>query len=1107
FDESKENFDSYLEQFEHWLAVKEILDEKRRDVFLPVLEPTVYGLLKSLTAPDMSYTQLIETLSRHYKPKPIPIAEWFWFYCRNQEQGETIANYILALKHLASTCEFGFVCGLRGESYHKQLLLETELTFKSACDIALALELAHKDTKELAGHTESPRQWNELQSMPQQPQGQKKPQPQASSTKPKTPCYWCGGSHQQGTCRFRHERCHGCGKTGHLKRVCQMAARMAQTQYITDTGPETRKEEEPLELFTVYIAQETGEGICLQIGLGDQIVSMQLDTGVSVLLVPEHIYKKCLGNCPLQPSWIQLTSYTGEVQAPVTYEGGSWTLPLMVVQGKRPALLGRNWLEKIRLNWNQVFTLSSKSGASSDGLQKVLEKHAPLFQEGYGTITDFKVKIWVKEGATPIFHKSQPVLYALREAIEKELDRLERHSIISLIEQSEWAAPIVVVPKKDKSVRLCGNYKVTMNHCMEPEPYPLSYLFATLASGKYFSKLDLYFANQQLELVPESEPFLTINTHKGLYRYQRLAYRVSTVPAIFQHTMDQILQGLNQVVWFLDDSLVTASTAEEHLAILDQVLARLQQYGVQVNRAKCQFLHEIDSQRLCPTEDKVAVIVNMPAPTNVTELRSFLGLLNYYGRLLANLSTLLQPHHELLQKDAKWNWSLQLACDASPYGMGAVISYVLHSGEEHPIAFNQGPYLQIEREALSIIFGVKKFHKYLYRWKFTLPYDYDIEYRRSHDHANADALSSVEEDDLAVFQISRIEALLVDCQNIAEGTRRDPVLSKVLTFILNGWPNFTKDPTLRPFFDKKDQLSTDQGSILWGTRVVIPPKYYLYDCHLRISQMKALAHWPGLDQDIQNLVSQCAPCTLVWNQPAAMPLHPWSWATTPWEHIHIDYAKVDKQHFLVVIDVHSKWIEVFPTQVTTTEKTMSLLRHLFASYDLPRDLVSDNGPQFSSQEFKLFLKQDGVRYILSPPYYLASNGAAERAVQTFKKAWIKQSLHSVSANLRLAHFLFTYHNTPHMVTECTPAELFLKQQPCTCLSLLKPDISRTMEKHQLQQLKGRTAFPKQERVMVHDFCHPKHLWIPGVVLETQGPLTYRVHVGDRVVHVQVDHLL
>uniref|UniRef100_H3AC64 ribonuclease H n=1 Tax=Latimeria chalumnae TaxID=7897 RepID=H3AC64_LATCH len=149
--------------------------------------------------------------------------------------------------------------------------------------------------------------------------------------------------------------------------------------------------------------------------------------------------------------------------------------------------------------------------------------------------------------------------------------RLERHGIISPIEQSEWAAPIVVVPKKDKSVRLCGDYKVIVDHCVEPEPYPLPNaedLFATLAGGKCFSKLDLSFAYQQLELEPESEPFLTINTHKGLYRYHWLAYGVSTAPAIFQHTMDK-------VVCLLDNILVTVSTVEEHLAILDQVLSSL----------------------------------------------------------------------------------------------------------------------------------------------------------------------------------------------------------------------------------------------------------------------------------------------------------------------------------------------------------------------------------------------------------------------------------------------------------------------------------------------------------------------------------------------------
>uniref|UniRef100_H3AL02 Retrotransposon gag domain-containing protein n=1 Tax=Latimeria chalumnae TaxID=7897 RepID=H3AL02_LATCH len=158
FDESKEDLHSYLEQFEWWLAAK-----KRVDVFLAVLGPTVYGLLKSLIALvkllDISYTQLTKTFSRHYKPKPILIAEHFHFYHWSQEEGETLANYVTALRHQVNTCEFGqfldgtlqdqFVCSLSGENYHKWLLFEKDLTFKSACDIALALLLVQKDTREL----------------------------------------------------------------------------------------------------------------------------------------------------------------------------------------------------------------------------------------------------------------------------------------------------------------------------------------------------------------------------------------------------------------------------------------------------------------------------------------------------------------------------------------------------------------------------------------------------------------------------------------------------------------------------------------------------------------------------------------------------------------------------------------------------------------------------------------------------------------------------------------------------------------------------------------------------------------------------------------------
>ncbi|CDQ99778.1 unnamed protein product [Oncorhynchus mykiss] len=122
--------------------------------------------------------------------------------------------------------------------------------------------------------------------------------------------------------------------------------------------------------------------------------------------------------------------------------------------------------------------------------------------------------------------------------------------------------------------------------------------------------------------------------------------------------------------------------------------------------------------------------------------------------------------------------------------------------------------------------------------------------------------------------------------------------------------------------------------------------------------MKALTisylWWPGLDQDIQQHVGHCSPCEAVRNKPDAAPLHPWSWAATPWERIHVDYAKIDKQHFLVVVDVHSKWIE-----------TINLLRHLFASFGLFKELVSDNGPPFTSNDFEMFLKNNGVRHILS----------------------------------------------------------------------------------------------------------------------------------------------
>lgn len=230
----------------------------------------------------------------------------------------------------------------------------------------------------------------------------------------------------------------------------------------------------------------------------------------------------------------------------------------------------------------------------------------------------------------------------------------------------------MVVPKSDKSICICSDYKVTINQNLEEETYPLPNtedLFAKLAGGTLFSKLDLAHAYQQLKLDPHSEKYLTINTHQGLYRYHRLSYGVASAPSIFQAVMDQILQGLDQVTCFLDDILITASSKDEHIKRLDEVLSRLERYGIRVKLSKCRFMqssleylgHCIDKEGLHPTEEKVAEIVNAPKPNNMTELRSFLGLLHYHGNGQLLVRTLLRELNSFCS--VIHYWCIMMAAD------------------------------------------------------------------------------------------------------------------------------------------------------------------------------------------------------------------------------------------------------------------------------------------------------------------------------------------------------------------------------------------------------------------------------------------------------------
>ena len=153
-----------------------------------------------------------------------------------------------------------------------------------------------------------------------------------------------------------------------------------------------------------------------------------------------------------------------------------------------------------------------------------------------------------------------------------------------------------------------------------------------------------------------------------------------------------------------------------------------------------------------------------------------------------------------------------------------------------------------------------------------------------------------------------------------------------------------------------------------------------------------------MDQKIKTEVRACNDCQANVKTPPAASTNPWNWPSQPWKRIHKDHFEFEKNLYLIVIDSHSKWIEVIPTRLMTASKTIEILRNLFSSYGLPEVLVSDNGPGFVSKEFQRFTEANGIRHIVSPPYHPASNGAAERAVQVVKQALRKQVLDTESAS-------------------------------------------------------------------------------------------------------------
>ena len=244
--------------------------------------------------------------------------------------------------------------------------------------------------------------------------------------------------------------------------------------------------------------------------------------------------------------------------------------------------------------------------------------------------------------------------------------------ILEAVQFSEWATPIVPVVKRDGSIKICGDYKLTVNQIAQVDTYPLPLvqdILASFANGKAFTKLDLAHAYQQLSLDNDSRPYTTINTHRGLFRYTCLPFGVAAAPAIFQRTMESLLEDLPHVCIYLDDILVTGESETAHLQNLAAVLEQLESAGVHLKREKCFFMiseaeylgHSISAKGIQPVSVKVRVIKDAPRPRDISQLRSFLGLRIIMGNFFQiwqhyfDLSTICsnQPKHGAVENPRK----------------------------------------------------------------------------------------------------------------------------------------------------------------------------------------------------------------------------------------------------------------------------------------------------------------------------------------------------------------------------------------------------------------------------------------------------------------------
>ncbi|XP_055714375.1 uncharacterized protein K02A2.6-like [Phlebotomus papatasi] len=995
---------------------------------------------------------------------------------------------------------------------------------------------------------------------------------------PRTPCWFCGNMHFSRDCTFKQHKCKACGIFGHKDGYCQSASR-AKKKHVSRSN---------VIRIVNCTTHETRRFI--DVSINSQPVALQYDSASDLTIVSKQLWRQ-IGSPALLPSEIKVKD--AQFNSMKILE---W-IQLFDLWSKPANSFCRN-----------VEAIQSGTFNKEKIVKQLKDEFQPVFDSGLGLCTKATASLKLKEGAKPIFRPKRPVPYPVMAQVEDELQRLEQKGIIKPVTSSEWAAPIVVARKANGSVRICGDYSTGLNQVLEDNKYPIPTpddIFQKLASGKIFSNIDLSDAYLQIPVDEDSQKLLIIHTHRGLYHFTRLAPGVSVAPGQFQCIVEGMLSGIDNVAVYFDDICVSGPDINSHISTVKQVLQRLQDYGFHIKLEKCNFFqtqvkqdvsikylgHILDCHGLRPDPGKIAAIKDMPPPKDISQLRSFLGAINYYCKFVKSMSTLRAPFDSLLRDGAPWIWGedcqrafmkfkdilssdlllthfdpslpISIAADASNTGIGACIYHTYPDGSEKVISHAsrtlspaERNYSQIEKEGLALVFGVTKFHRYIFgrrftlftdhkpllsifgskkgiplhsanrlqRWALTLlSYTFDIKFISTSSFGHADVLSRLinthskpdEEFIIACTELERDVATALDngihrlplTFKVVSATQKCSTLQAVKEFVVNGWPpskSHIKDREVQSYYQYRDCLTLIKDCLIYRERLVVPHTFRkkvlhtLHEAHPGQQRMLSLARsfvfWPGIDGQIRTMVRECEDCALACKAPTKSPLCPWPKSNKPWQRIHMDFAQWKGENFLLINDSFSKWPEIIQMKSTTAEATISVLLEIFSRFGNPELIVSDNGTQFTSGVFKQLCQSRGIQHERCSPYHPQSNGQVERFVDTLKRS-LRKMENEGSLKENLCKFLHYYRSTPNPNSHngLSPAEAFIGRKIRTNLSLLIPKEGEQEEK-QPDPIDLPRVFQPKEKIYAKHFTGNTSFWVPGEIIEKVGAVMYNVLV-------------